>query len=138
MYVARRFEEPRADKVQYPHESTRAIVDLLANHVIRNHPSVRLIASHGGGTLPIIGHRFVGGLSSWSPELGTKADYLADLRSMFFDTAIFGNANGLNALLEFASPDHLLVGSDWPCVLSLSLSRTGRGIEAKAGMRSRP
>jgi len=41
-------------------------------------------------------------------------EVLEDFRSFYFDTALSGSPAALPSLLAFASPGHVLFGSDWP------------------------
>ena len=46
-----------APALEYPFETTRMLVNLVASGTLRRHPSLKLIASHGGGTIPFLAER---------------------------------------------------------------------------------
>ena len=49
-----------APALEYPFETTRMLVNLVASGTLRRHPSLKLIASHGGGTIPFLAERIAG------------------------------------------------------------------------------
>jgi predicted TIM-barrel fold metal-dependent hydrolase len=76
---------------------------------------VKIILSHGGGTLPFIAHRI--SLVGAAPSLQCPRNHLEileDFRSFYYDTALSASAPQLLALLEFADPSKILFGSDIP------------------------
>lgn len=100
--------------IDYPHETTRAVVDLLLSNTVRDHPNVKIILSHAGGTLPYLATRaahltFDTCLSQKDPE-----EFLDEARSFYYDLALSGNPWTLDFILKFAKPGHVLYGSDFP------------------------
>lgn len=105
--------------IDYPHETTRTAVDLIASGTTRSHPNVKVILSHAGGTLPYLAQRPAAMLPYLHAKSGQNADaemqkFLDDARSFYFDTALSSGPLTLNLLKEFAKPDHVLFGSDFP------------------------
>lgn len=110
--------------IDYPHETTRAAVDLITSGTVRSHPNVKIILSHAGGTLPYLALRpaamlpYVpsaaaaggGGLSATA----VTDSFIEDARSFYFDTALSASALTLDLLKGFAKPGHVLFGSDYP------------------------
>lgn len=98
--------------LDYPFETTKTAVDLIMSRTIRHHPNVKIILSHGGGTLPFIVYRPASVM--WRVDPTFKAeDFIEDARSMYYDTALTGNENMLYLLEKFCKPGHILYGSDW-------------------------
>lgn len=100
--------------IDYPHETTRTAVDLLISNTVKEHPNVKIILSHAGGTLPFLATRaahltFDASLSSKDPE-----EFLEEARSFYFDLALSGNPWTVRFMLDFAKPGHVLYGSDFP------------------------
>lgn len=100
--------------IDYPHETTRTAVDLILSDTIKDHPDVKIILSHAGGTLPYLAVRAAhltvdAGLSQKQPD-----EFLEEARSFYFDLALSGNPLTLDFLLKFAKPGHVLYGSDFP------------------------
>ena len=98
--------------LDFPFDTTRAALDLVAHGVFDRHPDLRIILSHAGGFLPFAAHRFAGA-AMFNP--GTTPDgILAGLRKFYFDTALSATPTALPSLYAFAEPGHVLYGSDFP------------------------
>ncbi|KAJ5159285.1 uncharacterized protein N7500_008936 [Penicillium coprophilum] len=103
--------------IGYPHETCRAAVDLITSGTISKSPDVKIILSHGGGTLPILATRaanllYDAGLTDITPEI-----FLEQARGFYFDLALSGNPRNLELLVGktgFAKAGHVLYGSDFP------------------------
>ncbi|KPI37194.1 2-amino-3-carboxymuconate-6-semialdehyde decarboxylase [Cyphellophora attinorum] len=103
--------EPAFD---WPHETGRAAMDMIMNKRLLQFPNVKIILSHGGGTLPALVARstlvaqpaFGGSISS--------EDIYEQARSFYFDLALSGSAEVLPLELGFARKGHVLFGSDYP------------------------
>ena len=98
--------------LDFPFDTTRTAVDLVAHGVFDRHPDLRVILSHAGGFLPYAAHRFTGA-AMVNPGT-TPEGILADLRRFYFDTALSATPTALPSLLAFAEPGHVLYGSDFP------------------------
>ena len=97
--------------IQYPFETTISAVDMLLNRVPQTHPKCKIILSHAGGTLPFLVSRVGCGWDLGSPE---QEDYLAGVRSFYYDIALSASTRVLNMVFEMVEPDHVLFGSDYP------------------------
>ncbi|KAL5343984.1 hypothetical protein BJX70DRAFT_393405 [Aspergillus crustosus] len=97
--------------IRYPFETTTTALDLLVSKTVRNNPKCKIILPHGGGTLPYL----IGRPASILPQ-GPKEleEFMEDVRSFYWDTAVAGSENQLKVLEGFAKPGHLLFGSDTP------------------------
>lgn len=113
--------------IDYPHETTRAAVDLITSGTVRAHPGVKIILPHAGGTLPYLAQRPAAMLpyvrsaaaAAAAAEPGpdperVAREFLEDARSFYFDTALSSAPLALGLLKEFARPGHVLFGSDYP------------------------
>ena len=104
----------------FAHETGRTAAHLVVTGMKRRYPKVKIILSHGGGTLPILSERlaqldsylFLDTLGKHSPK--TAEDILADTKSFYFDLALAGTHNVLDTLLKWAPKEHILYGSDYP------------------------
>ncbi|PQE24622.1 Amidohydrolase family protein [Rutstroemia sp. NJR-2017a WRK4] len=100
--------------IDYPHETTRAAVDLIVSNTVRTHQNVKIILSHAGGTLPWLAHR-PASLVGFSKKIGKSLEeFLADAKSFYFDLALSGSPEVVSYMLNFAKKDHVLFGSDFP------------------------
>jgi len=110
--------------VDYPQQTTRAAVDLVISGVRSRTPSVDLILSHAGGTLPFLSQRVAGSLVI--PEISSKSrvtaiEAEAQFRRYYYDTALSGSGTQLNGLLEATDPSHVLFGTDYPYAPAASI-----------------
>ncbi|KAK7180699.1 hypothetical protein DPSP01_012991 [Paraphaeosphaeria sporulosa] len=100
--------------IDYPHETTRAAVDMILSGVLRDFPDVKIILSHAGGSLPYLATRAAHLLADAGLTALSADEFLTCAKSFYFDTALSGNALSLPLLLDFAPPGHVLFGSDFP------------------------
>ena len=105
-----------APAFEYPAETTRMVVSLIDSDTVTRCPDVRFIASHGGGTLPLIQPRLAV-LMPWKtkedPEEGARRVNRA-IDSLYFDTAIVSYPASLAALRSIHSTSKMLTGYDLP------------------------
>ena len=94
-------------------ETTRTAIQLVLNGVVDRHPGVRVILSHAGGFLPYAALRFAQLARVFDPVAASADAILSSLRRFYFDTALSSGA-ALPALKAFASPGHILFGTDFP------------------------
>ena len=98
----------------FPHETGRTAMDMILNNVIRDHPSVKIILSHAGGTLPFLLPRAAVLLPDCKTTSKTTQEIMDEAKSFYFDIAISGNEYTLPLLMRFAKKGHVLFGSDFP------------------------
>lgn len=128
--------------IDYPHETTRTAVDLVTSGTIRSHPNTKIILSHAGGTLPYLAVRPAAMLPYLPPSVAQPSprgedisainvtlQFIEDARSFYFDTALSTAPLALNLLKEFAKPDHVLFGSDYPYAPSPAIRLMNRFLE---------
>jgi 6-methylsalicylate decarboxylase len=99
---------------EFDFDITRACTSILANGVLHKYPNVRIIIPHSGGTMPVLAGR----IKDRYPSDAKHAEYIPDgvwteLKKFYFDIAHASYAMPLAALLKFASPDHILFGTDF-------------------------
>jgi len=98
--------------IDYPFDSTRTAVDLVAAGHMTRFRSIKMILSHAGGFLPYAAARFAELLHALNPKRTVEA-LTSDMQAFYFDTAL-STPTGLPSLLAFAAPGHILFGSDYP------------------------
>ncbi|KIW78341.1 hypothetical protein Z517_08176 [Fonsecaea pedrosoi CBS 271.37] len=99
--------------VDFPHETTRTALDLIVSNTVRNHPNVKIILPHAGGTLPYIIQRPAIVLPGFGVPKSSE-EIVEDARAFYYDTALSTGSDTLKLLTSFAKPDHILYGSDFP------------------------
>lgn len=96
-------------------DTTRAIINLLAQNAAERWPNVRYVVPHMGSFLPPLVDRLAGITSILAAQgLGTAVEPRKALDNFYFDLA--GNALDacITGLLTITTPDHLLFGGDYP------------------------
>lgn len=96
-------------------ETTIAVAHMVCSGVLERHPDLRLCLVHGGGYLPYQAGRLDHGYRSQPHLMGRElqrppSDYL---RRLYFDT-VTHSAAVLQFLIDFARPEHVVLGSDYP------------------------
>ncbi|MGW0936013.1 amidohydrolase family protein [Streptomyces sp. NPDC002666] len=103
-----------SNTVGQPTENAVALSHLIFSGVLDRHPSLQLIAAHGGGYLPThIGRSD----HAWSTrsDAGAGCAHLPSsyLRRIYFDSLVH-DPRVLGSLIEVAGADRVLLGSDFP------------------------
>ncbi len=101
--------------IEFPFDTTRAIVSLLFSGTFTRCPNIKWIFSHGGGALAMIANRLVG-LSRTRPELGARvpAGVKAELSKIYVDVVGVTTPGALKAILDIVPASQLLFGTDFP------------------------
>lgn len=102
--------------VEFMADTSRAVTNLLMNGVFERYPNIRWIISHAGAMIPYINFRLK--FLDLHPQLRARAPkgVLHYLQNLYYDTAISTSDAVFAALSQFAKPDHILFGSDYPLV----------------------
>ena len=104
--------------VEFPTNTTRAVLGLLANGVTRKYPDIRFIFSHGGGTMPFLLGR-IAGFTGWKTVGVETLETLfpdgiyAEFAKFYFDCAQALAPETVELLRAVVPVSHLLFGSDF-------------------------
>ena len=114
---------------EYPAETTRAIVNMLAHDAFRRFPNIRYVVPHCGSFLPLALPR----IKSLLPALAQRGlfpdvDLETSLKQLYFDLAGAPTPEVVQTLLSITSPDHLLYGTDYPYVPDRALEKIPAGL----------
>ena len=113
---------------EYPAETTRAVVNMLARNVLVRYPNLKIIVPHCGSFLPLALPR----MKSILPAMVAQGymqpiDWEGNLSRLYFDLAGNPTIDVLRSLLSITTPKHILYGSDYPylpdAVLKANLQR---------------
>jgi len=100
--------------VGFPLETTIALARLMLAGVLHRHPGIRLVASHGGGTLPYLAGRLDAGwrsdasLSARAPSPPTTV-----IGRLYLDAVLY-HPRALRAAADLVGTHHLAFGTDHP------------------------
>ena len=92
-----------------PLETTITAAQLVLSGVLDDHPRVKILLAHGGGTVVALRGRLAHEQTFHPPG----RDVLAALRGLHFDTVVH-EVDVLRELVAFAGPERVLCGSDYP------------------------
>ena len=100
---------------EYPAETTRAVVNMLAKNVLVRYPNLKVVVPHCGSFLPLALPR----MKSILPAIVKQGymqpiDWEGNLSRLYFDLAGSPTIEVLRSLLTITTPDHILYGSDYP------------------------
>lgn len=100
---------------EYPAETTRAVVNMIARNVLVRYPGVKVVVPHCGSFLPLALPR----MKAIHPAMQAQGymqpiDWEANLRQLYYDLAGNPTQEVVRTLLTVTTPDHILYGSDYP------------------------
>jgi 4-oxalmesaconate hydratase len=99
--------ERESYSLKFINESSVAVHSLMTSNVFKEFPTLKLIASHGGGAIPYQIGRFQAGASR-------KGDAYQDLlKKIHYDTVVHSKIS-LDLLFKVIGPDNCLFGTERP------------------------
>ncbi len=132
-----------ATLVEYGADTTRTIGSLVQNGTTSKYPNIKFIFSHGGGMMPYVIERFLGGTAEEIvPGIVTKGQggtgelhsgysakvpkgVLYELRRQYYDTAQASNPVAMGALRKVVPVTQIVYGTDY---WYRTAEETGRGL----------
>jgi aminocarboxymuconate-semialdehyde decarboxylase len=100
--------------VANPLETATAGAHMVVAGVMERHPELRVLLAHGGGALLAVRGR-LRHAHGFQPQAKSRLRESPEdsIRRFYFDTLTHDDAL-LRALIDYAGPDHVLLGSDYP------------------------
>ena len=100
--------------IEWQTDTTRAIAQLIFGGSQERYPNVRIIFSHGGGTMPFLVERFTG--MAKSPKLAARfpQGFAGAAAKFFYDTAQVSNPPAMSALTKAVPISQIVFGTDYP------------------------
>lgn len=100
---------------EYPADTTRAVLNMIANRVMTRYPDIRWIVPHCGSFLPYMLQRFAGvsGILAGMGMMET-VDVKTEFAKLYFDIAGDPEPVALDMLRMVAEDSHIVFGSDFP------------------------
>jgi 6-methylsalicylate decarboxylase len=129
--------------VEYGADTTRTIGSVIQNGTTSKYPNIKFIFSHGGGMMPYVIERFLGGTAEEVvPGVVTKGQggtgvlhsgysqkvpkgVLYELRRQYYDTAQASNPVAMGALRQVVPVTQIVYGTDY---WYRTAEETGRGL----------
>lgn len=113
--------------IEYGTDTTRAIVQIVANGVSTRFPDVRMIFPHAGGTMPFLSGRFVKLVQT--PEFAQRLPqgFMAEAKKFYYDVAQSANPAAMAALLKVMPVSQIVFGTDYPFD---NAAETAQGLKA--------
>jgi aminocarboxymuconate-semialdehyde decarboxylase len=100
--------------VGFMFDTTLAITRMIFEGFFDAYPNLKVIASHGGGTLPYLVGRFEKGDEVELPQRRQMKRKPTDyLRHIYYDCITY-NLGALQYLVSVVGAEHVMFGTDWP------------------------
>lgn len=103
--------------IEVPHDTTRAVVNLLLTGSLLKFRDIKWLFSHAGGTIPMLAGRinyFHGNKESTAKFAPDGIE--AELKRLYYDTANATHPSSMAALTALIPPTQITYGSDYPYV----------------------
>lgn len=122
---------------EYPADTTRAVLNMLANGTLEKFPNLKFIVPHCGSFLPYMKQR-AGAMFQMlaSMNLMETVNFSAGIGKLFFDTAGDPMPEQLDMLLKIASLDKIIFGTDYPYVPAQVILRKKKVFDAEIKLRN--
>jgi predicted TIM-barrel fold metal-dependent hydrolase len=117
-------------EIEYGTDTTRAIVRMVYSGSAQRYPDIRMIFSHGGGTMPSLIGRFVNRTSRAQDNVRDQHDFQAEVARFYYDTAQTFHPVPMTALKHIVPVSQILFGTDYP--YRPSLENTAGLVASKA------
>lgn len=102
---------------EYPADTTRAMLNLLASGMLERYPRIKLVVPHCGSFLPYMKQRASAMFAMLSSmKMMEPVDMERSMRRLYFDLAGDPMPDALDMLLRITDKEHILYGSDYPYV----------------------
>lgn len=100
--------------IEWGTDTTRAIVEMIFGGAAARYPNVRMIWSHGGGTMPFLVERFT--VMARSAQFAPKfpQGFAAAASKFYYDTAQVSNPAAMSALRKVIPISQIVFGTDYP------------------------
>lgn len=96
-------------------DTTRAVMNIIANGVLERYENIKFIVPHNGSFLPNIYQRFQGLMAILAPKgLMPDVDVKKCVSKLYFDTAGHPCPYLLDFLLTITDDRHIMYGTDFP------------------------
>jgi len=122
---------------EYPADTTRAVLNLLANGTLEKFSKIKLVVPHCGSFLPYMKQR-AGAMFHMlaSMKMMPPTDISTGLQNLYFDLAGDPMPEEMDILLKIVNVNQLVYGSDFPYVLAPILLKKKSALDAELVQRN--
>ena len=122
---------------EYPADTTRAVLNLLANGTLDKFSEIKFVVPHCGSFLPYMKRR-AGAMFQMlvAMKILDAANVEAGLKKIFFDLAGDPMPEQMDFLLKISDEGHLIFGTDYPYVKAEILLKKKSAIDAELSKRN--
>jgi predicted TIM-barrel fold metal-dependent hydrolase len=100
--------------IEWQTDTTRAIASMLFSGTAMRYPNVRMIFSHGGGTMPYLVERFRAAARGQKFAAQFPEGFDAAAAKFYYDTAWTSNNVAMGALSKVVPISQIVLGTDYP------------------------
>ncbi|MDE5745341.1 MAG: amidohydrolase [Paramuribaculum sp.] len=102
---------------EYPAETTRAVLNMVAHNVMTRYPNIKVVVPHAGSFMPYAVPRLKGGYPLLLKQgLTGPIDIDGNLANLYYDLAGGPSVQAIKILLTVTTRDHIMFGTDYPFV----------------------
>lgn len=122
---------------EYPADTTRAVLNMLANGTLEKFPRLKVVVPHCGSFLPYMKQR-AGAMFQMlaSMNLMEPVNFYESVGKLFFDTAGDPMPEQLDMLLKITSLDKIIFGTDYPYVPAQVILRKKKILDDELARRA--
>ena len=122
---------------EYPADTTRAVLNLLANGTLERFSKIKFVVPHCGSFLPYMKQR-AGAMFQMlaAMQMMPQTDISSGLKNLYFDLAGDPMPEEMDILLKITSVEKLLYGSDYPYVLAPILLKKKAALDSELVKRN--
>ena len=100
--------------IEWGTDTTRAIAQVIFGGAVTRYPNIRMIFSHGGGTMPFLVERFSSMAKSAQLASRFPQGFEAVAAKFYYDTAQVANSAAMSALVKVIPVSQIVFGTDYP------------------------
>lgn len=122
---------------EYPADTTRAVLNLLANGTLEKFSEIKFVVPHCGSFLPYMKQRAAAMFQLLAGmKMMTPVNISAGMKNLYFDLAGDPMPEEMDILLKIASEEKFLYGSDYPYVPAEILLKKKKLLDAELAKRT--
>lgn len=130
-----------ASLLEFMFETTRMLTNMVFSGTKLRFPDIKIISTHGGGTIPYLAHR-IGVLHPHFPPAGggpilAYDEIMSTLATFFYDLTASTSEAQLDAMRRLVPASQLLMGFDYPFMPEVTIEPAMAGFDGYRGFTRR-